>query len=303
MSTESQFGINDCHKLTKRKFSKKNITKKLKTTISTSNKFKNIILFPHMLGQSKPGVDKGPAAIKKYIGKKHTITSLHLPGDLYKNLQMLYKANNAITGSRVNVGGDHSMSIATIAYTLNKYPDAKVVYFDAHGDINSYKHSNSKHYHGMPLSFLTGLDKDKRFPFIKNKLKFENLLYVGSRCFDIFELDIVKKYNIKYIIPDQINNDFNQMFAQIADFVKDSPFHLSFDIDSIDPRYTPSTGTPVKGGITLKNATTIVNYLYTQNIINVDITELFIRLDNQKDTKLTNRTVLNTAKLFKKYLQ
>jgi arginase len=299
---DSQFGINDCHKLTKKKFNKKNITKKI-NKLSSPNKIKNIILFPHMLGQSKPGVEKGPAAIEKYIGKKHKITSLHLPGNLYKNLQMLYKANNAISGRRINIGGDHSMSIATIAYTLNQYPDAKVVYFDAHADINTYDRSNSKHYHGMDLAFLTGIDKDKRFPFIKNKLKFENLLYIGSRCFDIFEIDIVKKYNIKYIIPEQINNNYNQMFAQIADFIKDRPFHLSFDIDSIDPKYTPSTGTPVKGGITLKNATNIVNYLYTQNIVNVDITELFIRLNNKKDTKLTNRTILNTVKLFKKYIE
>ena len=72
------------------------------------------------------------------------------------------------SGKIINIGGDHSMSIATIASTLNKYPNTKVIYFDAHADLNTYKSSKSKHYHGMPLSFITGIDHHKKFSFIKN---------------------------------------------------------------------------------------------------------------------------------------
>ena len=66
------------------------------------------------------------------------------------------------------------MSIATIADTMNRYPNAKVIYFDAHADINTYASSNSKHYHGMPLSFVTGIDRDSKFTFIKNKMIYGN---------------------------------------------------------------------------------------------------------------------------------
>ena len=64
---------------------------------------------------------------------------------MFTNINLLYDANLRAKGKLVNIGGDHSMSIATIANTLNKHPDAKVIYFDAHADINTYKSSNSKH--------------------------------------------------------------------------------------------------------------------------------------------------------------
>ena len=56
----------------------------------------------------------------------------------------------------------------------------KVLWIDAHPDINTYKASNTKNYHGMPLSFLTGLDRDERnFPFIKRHLKVMLIFLIG----------------------------------------------------------------------------------------------------------------------------
>ena len=191
------------------------------------------------------------------------------------------------------------MAIATIADTLNKYPNAKVVYFDAHADINTYKSSNSKHYHGMPLSFVTGLDSSKKFSFIKNKLPFENLLYIGGRCWDIFERDEVYNRNIKFLTPDEINNNFNESINKIMNFVGSSPVHVSFDVDSIDPKYIPSTGTPVKNGIELDNAIKILDNLNNTNIVNMDITELNKSLGSKSDG---NKSVKNTEILFHKFL-
>ena len=191
------------------------------------------------------------------------------------------------------------MSIATIADTLNKYPKSKVVYFDAHADINTYKSSNSKHYHGMPLSFVTGIDTIKNFSFIKNLLPFDNLLYIGSRCWDIFEVNEVYKDNIKFITPDEINNNFKKSLNKIMNFVGDSPVHVSFDVDSIDPKYIPSTGTPVKNGIKLKNAIKILDNLNNTNIVNMDITELNMDLGSKIDGEKSGK---NTIKLFNKFL-
>ena len=218
---------------------------------------------------------------------------------MFKNINELYQANKKSTGKIVNIGGDHSMAIATIADTLNKYPNAKVVYFDAHADINTYKSSNSKHYHGMPLSFVTGLDSDKRFSFIKNKLPIENLLYIGGRCWDIFERDEVYKRNIKFLSPDEINNNFNESLNKIMDFVGNSPVHVSFDVDSIDPKYIPSTGTPVKNGVELDNAIKILDGLNSRNIVNMDITELNRDLGSKTDG---DKSVKNTEVLFHKFL-
>ena len=300
------FGINDCHKPrrnSKKQYTfKKRILVKGKPLKSKPYNYKNIILFPHNLGQARGGVEKAPTYINKYINhKKHKITNVKNTCDLFKNIKNLYRTNKGIKGKRVNIGGDHSMSIATISDTLNKYPNAKVIYFDAHADLNTYKSSNSKHYHGMPLSFVTGLDHDPKFDFIKNKLGYDNLLYIGGRCWDIFERNEVYKRNIKFLTPNDINNHFEESLNKILDFVGNSPVHVSFDVDSIDPSYIPATGTPVKNGIQLNNAITILDKLNSKNIVNMDITELNMDLgktqnDNAKSGK-------NTVILFERFLK
>ena len=301
----SLFGIDDCK--SPKKNTKKNYTfnKKFKTnkTIkkrSKSYNYKQIILFPHNLGQTKSGTEKAPKQLNKFINhKKHKVLTVKNTGNFYKNINDLYAANKKCKGKIINIGGDHSMAIATIADTLNKYPTAKVVYFDAHADINTYKSSNSKHYHGMPLSFVTGIDKDKRFSFIKNKLPVENILYIGSRCWDNFEIDTVYKKNIKFLTPYEINNNYEESLYKILDFVGNSPLHISFDVDSVDPQYIPSTGTPVKNGIKLNNAIKILDNLNSTNVVNMDITELNTELDSASNG---DKSLKNTEILFHKFL-
>ena len=74
------------------------------------------------------------------------------------NLEILYQTNKSISGKRINIGGDHSMAIASVADSLQKYNDLKVIWIDAHPDINTRKSSSTQNYHGMPLAFLSGLD-------------------------------------------------------------------------------------------------------------------------------------------------
>jgi len=305
----SLFGINDCHK-PRKNFTFKSTNKSRKNTsvsMSTSKKlqkpynYKTIILFPHNLGQTKTGSEKAPKYLKKFINrKKHVIKTVKNTGIFFKNIKDLYKANAKSSGKIINVGGDHSMAIATIADTLNKYPNAKVIYFDAHADINTYKSSNSKHYHGMPLSFITGIDHNKNFSFIKNNLPFENLLYIGSRCWDIFEVNEVYKKRIKFLTPNDINNDFENSLNKIMTFIGNSPIHVSFDVDSVDPKYIPSTGTPVKNGIDMNKAITILDNLNNNNeIVNMDITELNMDLGTKRDGI---KSGINTEKLFHKFI-
>lgn len=263
-------------------------------------KFNKFILFEHDLGQTKHGVGKAPAYLAKFINKNHReLINVKITEDLYKNLNELYNVNDSFTQKRINIGGDHSMSIATIAHTLNKYPDAKVIYFDAHADINTYASSESKNYHGMPLSFITGISSNPGFPFIKQKLAFENLLYIGSRCLDSFEVEQVRKQNIKFIGPDEINNDFKKSMEKIMAFVGESPVHVSFVVDSIDPKYIPSTGTPAKNGIELKNGIRILCELNKKNIVNMDITELNLELGTKSDATKSGR---NAVKLLRAFL-
>ena len=302
----SMFGINDCHK--PKQNNKKNYTfknkyhgKSLKLKSRPYN-YKNVVLFPHNLGQTKTGVVKAPKYIDKFINhRKHTVSLIKNTGNLFQNLRDLYNVNKKLKGKRVNIGGDHSMAIATIAHTMNTYPNAKVVYFDAHADLNTLKHSKSKHYHGMPLSFATGLDKDAKFEFIKHKLDFNNLLYIGGRCWDIFERDQIYSKNIKFLSPDDINHHFEESLNKILQFVGNSAVHVSFDVDSIDPKYIPSTGTAVKNGIELQKAITILDQLNSKNLVNLDITELNMDLGDKSSDGI--KSGKNTRILFKKFLK
>ena len=297
----SNFGIDNCKKprSNKKMFKTNSSTRKnkgnkeIKQTKNNNVVIDNFILFSNSLGQTRDGVELSPSYIAKHIKRKktRTILSASVTNNMFQNINSLYTTNSNIHGPRINIGGDHSMAIATIAHSLNNYEDLKVIYFDAHADINTLEKSESKHYHGMPLSFVTGLDHNNKFGFIKTKLKFENLMYIGTRCLDKFEVDELYKRNIKYLTPDDINNNYEESIRKIVNFVGSSPIHISFDVDAIDPEYIPSTGTPVKNGVNLQTAINTLDVLRGKQLVSMDIFQLLILKPLTKLRMLINKLV------------
>lgn len=263
-----------------------------------------IIYFPHKLGQLKNGVQHTPIYFKKLISNKYVDVVCNNSSNnkkfyLMNNLDNLYIANNKITEPKINIGGDHSMSIATVANSLNIHKDnLKVLWFDAHPDIHTYESSITKNYHGMSLSYLAGLGND-HFKFIENKLNLKNLMYIGVRDIDTYEKKIIEKYNIQCMTVDQINNNLNESIQKINNFIGDNPIHLSFDVDCMDPKIINCTGTKSKYGLNF-NTKFILDHLSKKNICNMDITELNLELGNNKDKF---KTINNLSKLFEKYLK
>ena len=213
------------------------------------------------------------------------------------NINNLYYTNYEIQGKRMNIGGDHSMSIASCAYSLNKHPELKILWFDAHADINSYKKSVTKNYHGMPLHFLSNLSSNKTdFPFITTNLNLKNLMYIGLRDVDEYEQEIIDTYKIKVIKSDDFNNDPNRSLQKIYSFLKNSPFHLSFDVDCLDPSVVPCTGTMVNNGLYKTQTRDVMkNLMMHQNLINMDLTELNIDEDffNNEDKEKSIQNVVD----------
>ena len=252
--------------------------------------FRQVIINRNSFGQKKEGVKYGGELIKNCI-KLNTTTSelknmkyyeLACEGNIIRNLKSIYNANNMIKGKRVNIGGDHSSSIGTGAYTLNNYNRPKFIWLDAHADINDYKNSETKNYHGMPLNYLTGLSKLNNIDFIKQKLRFENLLYIGIRDIDDYEKEIINNKKINVITIDDIKNKKEESLKKINEFVDNSPLHLSFDVDVLDPKYMKSTGTPVKGGLDIDSVISIINEK-KENIVNLDICEYNEELGSKKE--------------------
>lgn len=260
--------------------------------------FKKILLFPHKLGQLKSGVDKTPHIFKKFV-KSNKFIDVKTGNCMFQNLNNLYEKNQKYKGPILNIGGDHSMSIASVASSLKKYPNVKVLWFDAHPDLNTYSSSFTKNYHGMPLGFLSGLDTHEQLKFINNKLPLKNLMYIGIRDIDEYERKVIQENNIKYITIQDLEWDFEECVNDICQFIKNDPIHISFDVDCMDISDVASTGTPVKHGIKLNQASILLDILRYKQIVNVDITELNLDIGNtqQKFTSLAN-----TLHLFRNYL-
>ncbi len=267
---------------------------------------KDIIYFSHCLGQAKPGVEKTPDLLYPFINQnKNNYFVDTSENNFFSNLENLHNENNKVNDIKMNIGGDHSMAISTVSNSLNRYPDLKVIWFDAHPDINTYQESLSKNYHGMPLSFLSGLDTDKRINFIKNYLKLDNLLYIGIRDIDDFEQKIIDKYKIKYIKCSDFNNDFENCKLIIQEFIKNSNIHISFDVDCLDPKYMPSTGTRFMNGLELSLVKQILDLLHDYHlnkqidICNLDLTEINFEIGSKLDNF---NSLANVLYLFNKFI-
>ena len=137
------------------------------------------------------------------------------------------------------------------------------------------------------------------FPFIINKLSFNNLMYIGIRDIDDHEKKIIDKNNIQYISCDEVNNNLNESLDKIINFIGNNPIHLSFDVDCMDPEIIPCTGTKCMNGLNLINTKIILDKLVDKNIVNIDITEINLELGSQEERK---KTISNTLHLFDKYL-
>ncbi len=261
--------------------------------------FRNIILFPHRAGQRRPGVDKTPYFIKSLLHPNSQIWESPVNNHLHVNLYNLYQKNVLVDGPRVNIGGDHSMSIATVADSIRRYPNLKVVWMDAHADINTYEHSESKNFHGMPLSILTGIEKSSKLNFIKKTIDPENILYVGIRDIDPFEQEIISEYKMKNVSIEELHDDHHQAWKKISDFIGDNPTHFSFDVDVLDPSVMPSTGTAVPHGLQLETCKEIVDQMSRQNLVSVDLTELNLTIGHVQERA---QSIINFSYLFKNYI-
>lgn len=187
----------------------------------------------------------------------------------------------------LTLGGDHSIAIGTIAGTakavrerMNK--EIAVIWVDAHSDINTPETSDSGNIHGMPVAFVSGLAKEEKpdiFGWLKedHMLNLKKLVYIGLRDVDVAEKRILRENGVKaFSMFDIDRHGIGRVVEMaLAHIGNDSPIHLSFDVDALDPMWAPSTGTPVRGGLTLREGDYICEALHeTGNLVAVDLVEV-----------------------------
>jgi len=194
--------------------------------------------------------------------------------------QLYEKIKNTENDFILTLGGDHSFAMGSISALLEKYKNLSIIWVDAHGDINTPKSSPTGNLHGMPIAFLLGLVKEDvpGFEWMKGlpKLDPKRIVYVGLRHIDFHERKNIQECGIKaYSLHEVDKYGIGQVMEKaLSHFEKDSPIHLSFDIDAIDPVVCPSTGTRVAGGLTYREACFVCESLAaTHRLVSMDITE------------------------------
>jgi len=158
------------------------------------------------------------------------------------------------------IGGDHSMAMGTVAGTKAwANGPIGVLWIDAHADLNTHETSPSGNVHGMPLAVILGKGDPSLLSLSPSgpMAKPEHTVILGLRDVDPGEKKRIRKLGITvYSMKELDERGANACIREAIERVtKDTVgFHLSFDMDSIDPEIAPGVGTPVPGGLTYREA-------------------------------------------------
>jgi arginase len=277
----------------------------------------SIIGMPMDLGQTRRGVDMGPSAIR-YAGiverLKPLFDEVHDLGDIpigrpevvvdkesnLRNLDLVAeksalladKVDNAVQSGAfpLVLGGDHSIAIGTLAGVSKHYKNLGVIWYDAHGDLNTAETSPSGNIHGMPLAVSIGLGHQLLTDIggYGPKVKPENVVIIGARALDDGEKDLIKEIGIKVYTMHEIDRmGMAKVMEETIAYLKDKTdgVHLSLDLDGLDPNDAPGVGTPVIGGISYRESHLAMEMLEESKIItSAEFVEVNPILDEKNKT-------------------
>jgi len=194
------------------------------------------------------------------------------------------------------LGGDHSLAIGSIAGTSNHFAregePVGLIWFDAHGDANTTDTTPSGNIHGMSLAVCLGMGDAElvnlggRSP----KIQARHAVLIGVRDLDPGERENLKRSNVHvYTMRDVDERGMRDVLDEAIQTASDGTagIHLSFDLDVLDPEDAPGTGTPVRGGITYREAHLAMEMLSDRaQVVAIDLVEVNPVLDTQNATAI-----------------
>jgi arginase len=267
----------------------------------------DIVGVPMDLGASRRGVDMGPSAVR-YARLHDALGRLGIPAIVDRgNLTVPIRESadstdtsakflNVITkvcddlaiqideavrdgGFPIVLGGDHSIAVGTLeGLTRARGEPPGLVWIDAHADINSPASSRSGNVHGMPLYFA----------LTKGFAKVERTVQIGLRDVDPNEKQLLREFGVRtFTMSDVDKLGMVHVLEQAREIAGagGQPIHVSFDMDAIDPSEAPGTGTPVKGGLSYREAHLVMEMLHESGRLgSVEIVEINPILDYRNQT-------------------
>ena len=267
------------------------------------------------LGVHIYGADLAPEIITKDIKKsqKYTIKMKNYEKQFgkenkQKNLEgvnefntRLYKQVKEIIENNllpITVGGDHSIAIATALASISKHKNMGIIWFDSHGDFNSFETTMSGNIHGLPLAAITHYEEKELTNFHNgNYYSYKNTVIVGGRDIDPLEKINIEKCGVTIFTTEDIKKQGVKEICRKAFEIaskETNGVHLSFDIDLIDPKIAPGVSIPAVDGINLEEAYEIIDEIIKNKEVvkSVDIVEFNPLKDKNKITENITKSIL-----------
>lgn len=196
------------------------------------------------------------------------------------------------TGFPIFLGGDHAISLGTVA-GVARYAKAKgrplfVLWLDAHSDFHTPLTSESGNLHGMPVAYILGREGFDAFPPFPVPVPAKNMCLFGIRSIDRAEHSALLKkeiavHDMRVLDERGIVAPLREFLARVAD--ANGMLHVSLDVDFLDPDIAPGVGTTVPGGATFREAHLVMELLHEHNLVtSLDLAELNPFLDERGRT-------------------
>jgi len=185
------------------------------------------------------------------------------------------------------IGGDHSMGMGTLAGLARSGRRPGVIWVDAHGDINTPETTPSGNVHGMPLAVAVGLAGGPFPKELRGSVSGTASVLLATRSLDEGERGNIKKAGVTAITMADIDRlgIGPAMERAIGVASKGDGVHLSLDMDAIDPDEAPGVGTPVRGGLTYREAQLAMEMLAASGMLrSIEVAEVNPILDRENRT-------------------
>ena len=266
------------------------------------------------LGAGRRGVDMGPSAIR-YAGLAARLEEIgrevHDSGDIHSPVPEATEAGEgnahylgpilaacalladlvaaATLQGRVplTLGGDHSIAMGTLGGMAATHGAGAVLWIDAHGDLNRPETSPTGNVHGMPLAAVLGVAGESFAQVAYPTPSITKAALLGVRSLDPGERSLIRELGLRvYTMKELDERGVQVSTAEALDYQRGSPFvHVSLDLDAVDPMFAPGVGTPVRGGLSYREAHLALELVAESGLADsIDVVEVNPILDRENET-------------------
>jgi arginase len=185
------------------------------------------------------------------------------------------------------LGGDHSIAMGTLGGMAKARGAGGVLWIDAHGDLNRPSTSPSGNVHGMPLAAALGAAGEAFASDVYPTPSVARAALVGVRSLDPGERELIKELDVRVYTMSELDRlGVERVLTEALEFLAGTPFlHVSLDLDAVDPMFAPGVGTPVRGGLSYREAHLALELVAESNRLDsLEVVEVNPVLDRENET-------------------